>query len=82
MKNELQVEVLIPFDTTRSSNQPTTSIFECRLHSEKAALPCSMLRNIRTAGLCHGSGGYPPATHHGGPGSHLDQFTWDLWWTK
>jgi hypothetical protein len=51
MKNELQVEVLTPLDTTRSSNQPTTSIFECCLHSEKVALPCSMLRKIRTAGL-------------------------------
>jgi hypothetical protein len=33
-------------------------------------------------GPCHGSGGYPPASHRGGPGSIPGQSMWDLWWTK
>jgi hypothetical protein len=31
---------------------------------------------------CHGSGGYSPAFHRGGPGSIPAQSMWDLWWTK
>jgi hypothetical protein len=31
---------------------------------------------------CHGSRGYLPASHRGGPGSTPSKFMWDLWWTK
>ena len=33
-------------------------------------------------GPCHGSGGWSPASHRGGPGSIPGKSTWNLWWTK
>jgi hypothetical protein len=31
---------------------------------------------------CRSSGGQPPASHHGGPGSSPAQVVWDLWRTE
>jgi hypothetical protein len=30
---------------------------------------------------CHGSGGYSPASHRGGPDSRPGRSVWGLWWT-
>ena len=49
---------------------------------------CLLLHNIAhrerkpQRGPCHGSGGYSPASHHGGPGSIPGQSMWNLWLSK
>jgi hypothetical protein len=39
-------------------------------------------RTSVVVGPCHGSGGYPPTSHRGGPGSIPCQSMWELWSTK
>jgi hypothetical protein len=47
---------------------------------ESRFLSCTNSNSV--TGPCHGSGGYLPTPHRGGPGSRPVQSEWDLFWTK